>query len=195
MGPIGIALMALLALPVALRAQGPSPVPGGRVRTGTLSFDGHATAGDFVGTTSSVSGELRGAPALAGVRGWVGALVRTLKTGNNRRDRDLNKSMESGKYPTMRFELRGVRAAPGAGAGGPVRAELLGALTLHGVTRTVRLPALIDFRGGIARLRSDFGLNLKDYRIGGLSKMLGMLKMHERIEVHVDLSFALIGTR
>jgi hypothetical protein len=39
-------------------------------------------------------------------------------------------------------------------------------------------------------VRSDFPLNLKDYRIGGLSKMLGMLKMSEEIEVHVDLTFA-----
>jgi hypothetical protein len=30
----------------------------------------------------------------------------------------------------------------------------------------------------------------KDYEIGGLSKMLGMIKMHEDIEVHVDLRFA-----
>jgi hypothetical protein len=40
-------------------------------------------------------------------------------------------------------------------------------------------------------VRSDFPLNLKDYRIGGLSKLLGMLKMSEHIEVHVDLLFGL----
>jgi hypothetical protein len=43
---------------------------------------------------------------------------------------------------------------------------------------------------GEVHLRSDFPLNLKDYRIGGLTKMLGMLRMEERIEVHVDLTFA-----
>jgi hypothetical protein len=32
-------------------------------------------------------------------------------------------------------------------------------------------------------------VNLKDYRIGGLSKALGILKMHEDIVVHVDVSF------
>jgi hypothetical protein len=36
---------------------------------------------------------------------------------------------------------------------------------------------------------ASFPLNLKDYHIGGLSKMLGMLKMHELIEVHLDLAF------
>src|SRR2546426_4776292 len=36
------------------------------------------------------------------------------------------------------------------------------------------------------RVRGDFPLNLKDYRIGGLSKMLGILKMHENIEVRSE---------
>jgi hypothetical protein len=39
------------------------------------------------------------------------------------------------------------------------------------------------------RLRGETPLNLKDYKIGGLSKALGMLRMHEKIVVHVDLTF------
>jgi hypothetical protein len=39
-------------------------------------------------------------------------------------------------------------------------------------------------------LRSDFPFDLGDYEIGGLTKMLGMLRMSEGIEVHVDLTFA-----
>jgi hypothetical protein len=40
-------------------------------------------------------------------------------------------------------------------------------------------------------VRTDFPLNLKDYRIGGLSKLLGMLKMYEDIQVHGDIVFGL----
>lgn len=32
-------------------------------------------------------------------------------------------------------------------------------------------------------------LNLKDYQIGGLSKVLGILKMYEDITVHVEVTF------
>ena len=47
-----------------------------------------------------------------------------------------------------------------------------------------------DVRAGDEfHLRSDFLLNLKDYEIGGLSRMLGLLKMQEDIGVHVDLVF------
>ena len=38
-------------------------------------------------------------------------------------------------------------------------------------------------------VRGDTPLNLKDYKIGGLSKLLGTLKMDEHIVVHVDLTF------
>ena len=170
-------------------AQARGPIPNGQVTSGMLSFDGHATVGDFTGTTRTVAGQLTGAPDLSGVRGWVQAPVQSLNTGDRKRDKDLNKSMESSKYPNLRFELNQITAKGSAGDSVPV--TLHGTLNIHGVTRRVDLPGSIEFKGANARVRSDFPLNLKEYRIGGLSKMLGMLKMHENIEVHVDLIFQL----
>jgi polyisoprenoid-binding protein YceI len=171
------------------QAQQNRSVGNGRVISGSLSFDGHATAGDFTGTTDSVSGQLKGATDLIGVRGWVEAPVRTLKTGNGKRDKDLNKSMESEKYPVMRFDL--ARVSRNGGSADSVGVTLHGTLQLHGVSRNVDLPATIQFAGTNARVRTEFPLNLKDYRIGGLSKLLGMLKMYENIEIHTDLVFQL----
>ena len=181
--------LALLACHVlagnpGLWAQG-RPVPSGRVATGTLSFDGHATVGDFVGTTKTVSGQITRGADISAVRGWVEAPVRTLTTGNGKRDKDLNKSMESSKYPNIRFELSGI--TPRGGTEDSVAAMLHGALVIHGVSRKVDLPGTLQFQGPKARVRSDFPLRLKDYRIGGLSKLLGILKMYDGIEVHVDL--------
>jgi polyisoprenoid-binding protein YceI len=171
-----------------LRAQG-RPIPTGRVESGTLSFDGHATVGDFVGITKTVSGQITGGGDLSAVRGWVEAPVRTLTTGNGKRDKDLNKSLESSKYPNIRFELSGI--TPRGGSADSVAAVLHGALIIHGVTRKVDLPGSVAFQGDKARVRTDFQLRLPDYRIGGLSKMLGVLKMYDDIEVHVDLVFDL----
>jgi polyisoprenoid-binding protein YceI len=162
------------------------------VASGTLSFDGHATAGDFTGSTTSVSGQSTAASDLSGLRGWVEAPVQTLKTGNGKRDKDLNKSMESDKYPTMRFDLTTVSRTGGSADSAEVM--LHGGLTLHGVTRKVDLPATIRFTGSEARVRTEFPLSLKDYHIGGLSKLLGMLKMYDKIEVHADLVFRLART-
>jgi polyisoprenoid-binding protein YceI len=174
-------------------AQATQPIPDGRVISGMLSFDGRATAGDFVGTTATVSGQLTGASELTGVRGWVEAPVSTLKTGNGKRDKDLNKSMESDKFPLLRFEL--ARVTRTGGTGDSLAVMLHGPLAIHGVTRDVDLPATVQLTGSTARVRTDFPLNLKDYHIGGLSKMLGMLKMYEDIKVHTDLVFQLGAAR
>jgi polyisoprenoid-binding protein YceI len=182
-----------MIMTVSLAAQVRAPIPDGRLASGTLSFDGRATVGDFTGTTSTVTGQLSGAPELAAVHGWVEAPVESLKTGNRKRDKDLNKSMESSRYPKLRFELS--RIAPKQSSGDSIPVTLFGSLILHGVTRRVELPGVIEFGGSTARVRSDFPLNLKDYRIGGLSKMLGLLKMNENIEVHVNVAFDLAPAR
>ena len=172
--------------PLAAQAPAEPTVPSGILREGTLSFDARATTGGFTGTTTTVTGEMQGG-ALTEVRGWVEAPVRTLVTGNERRDRDLNKSMESGKYPAIRFELTEV-TAPEAG-GDSVRVELHGRFLIHGVIREATVPASVARHAEGIRVRGEMPLNLKDYGIGGLTKMLGMLKMDEEILVHVDLMF------
>jgi polyisoprenoid-binding protein YceI len=96
--------------------------------------------------------------------------------------------MESNKHPTMRFELLGV-ALDGSPAD-TAAVQMQGKLTLHGVTHEVALPGRVWKDGDALRLRSDFPLDLGDYEIGGLTKLLGMLRMQEGIEVHVDLTFA-----
>lgn len=180
-------LLCVAFLPLAGAASAQRVIADGTVREGTLSFDGRATAGNFTGTTTSLSGEMTGGDGLSAVRGWVEAPVNTLKTGNNRRDRDLNKSMESEKYPTIRFELTGVTAQDPPSDSMPV--TLQGRFIIHGVTREVSVPARVTFRPDGVSVQGTTPLNLKDYEIGGLTKMLGMLKMHEEIVVHVELAF------
>jgi len=179
----------LVGLLWATVAPAQSPIPAAPLVRGTLSFDGHATLGDFVGTTDSVRGEMTGSAGLAAVRGWVEGRVAALNTGNGKRDRDLRKSMEVDSFPTMRFDLARVAIADEQLPSDSTAVTLRGRLTIHGVTHDVDIPARVWITADTIRVRGDFPLNLKDYRIGGLSKMLGILKMHENIEVHVDLVF------
>ena len=65
--PLLVAPLYLWPAPAAAQLDG--TIPNGHVTTGTLSFDGHATVGDFTGTTSEVKGEMTGGcPRCAG--GW-----------------------------------------------------------------------------------------------------------------------------
>jgi polyisoprenoid-binding protein YceI len=171
-----------------LHAQMPRPIPGGTVREGRLSFDGRATTGAFTGTTTTVRGEMSGGGSLAEVRGWVDAPVSTLLTGNGHRDKDLNKSLEFNLYPTIRFDLTGV--TPGVERGDTVDVVLQGRFNIHGVTREASIPAVVITQPDAIRVRGDTPLSLKDYKIQGLSKLLGTLKMYDKIVVRLDLSFA-----
>jgi polyisoprenoid-binding protein YceI len=183
---IMIAVLLLCLTSTYAYAQAQRTIPEGVVREGKLSFDAHATAGDFTGTTNTVTGKVQGGQ-LAEVRGWVEAPVRTLTTGNQRRDRDLNKSMESEKYPAIRFELASVTGAPAPSDSEAV--VLHGRFIIHGVTREATFPASLAFHPEGIRVHATTPLNLKDYKIGGLSKAFGLLSMNEHIVVHIDLLF------
>ena len=173
--------------PASSAAQ--SAIAPGQVTAGTLSFDGHATVGDFVGTTSTVTGEMNGGAGLASISGWVEAPVNTIKTGKDKRDRDMNKSMESDQYPMIRFELDSV--TPGTVTGDTTAVTLHGRFLIHGVTQPADLTGKVLVTQTEAHVWAGTPLNLKDYKIGGLSKALGLLKMNEKIEVHIDVTFGL----
>jgi polyisoprenoid-binding protein YceI len=170
-----------------LHAQAPKLIPDGAVREGTLSFEGRATTGAFTGTTATVRGQMSGGGSLSDVRGWVDAPVSTLVTGNDHRDKDLNKSLASDLYPTIRFDLTGV--THGVERGDTVDVVLQGRFNIHGVTREVSIPATVLRQPDAIRVRADAPLSLKDYKVEGLSKMMGMLKMYDRILLHVDVRF------
>ena len=173
---------------MAHAAHAQRTVPDASVVSGTLSFDGHSTVGDFVGRTTAVTGKSSGG-ALTMVHGWVEAPVDSLRTDNDHRDRDMRSAMESDKYPVIRFDLAGVSDVSPA-QGDSLQATLRGTLVIHGVTKEVALPATLVFKGDSVHVTSSFPLNLNDYQVKHLSRMLGMLKMHPDIQVHVNLAFA-----
>jgi polyisoprenoid-binding protein YceI len=183
-----ILLLAILLPSAAATLAAQRAIPSGTIGAGVLSFEGHATVGDFTGTTSTVTGEMTGGTDLSAVRGWVEAPVKSLETGNGKRDKDLNKSMESGKYPVIRFDLTGV--VPGAARGDTVDVTLLGTFLIHGVSRADSIMATVLLLPDGVRVQGKAPLDLSDYKIGGLSKALGMLKVSEAILIRLDLTFA-----
>lgn len=180
---IVFSLLLLWAAPVGAQA-----VPSLPNVSGELAFDASATLGDFTGRTTTLSGRLVGATSLGDVRGWVEAPARSLMTGNGKRDRDMYKSLEVEEHPTIRFELDAV--APGGMDGDSIPVTLRGRFTIRGATNTHAVPGWVWLGERTVRFRGRLPMNLKDYDIGGLSKMLGLLKMDEQIVVRVDVTFS-----
>lgn len=174
-------LVTLLVVAGTARAQAKAGAVDAVLVSGRLSFVGHATVGDFVGATNTMTGVVTG--DLGNAKGWVESPAATLATGNDRRDRDMRASLEVVRYPTMRFDLG--RTSPGDGS------ELIlhGTLTIHGVSRMVELHSVLGRSADTLRVTAEFSLDLTDYRIGGLTKLFGLLRMERLIEVQLDLRF------
>lgn len=173
---------ALVRPPAAAQA-----IPSRSVVQGELRFEGRGTLGSFVGRTTTLRGALIGAPRLDGVRGWVEGEAKTLLTGNGRRDRDMWKSLEVERFPTIRFDLDAV--APGPTEHDSVAVTLRGRFTIHGVTRESAVRGWAHVEPGRVRFHGLTPLVLTDYGIGGLSKAFGLLKMDPDVVVRMELVF------
>lgn len=180
-----IIMVLLIAGPVAAQR----PIPASSSVSGRLSYDGRGTLGGFVGSTDSLVGRLDAAADLSGVSGYVAARARTLRTGNGKRDRDQWASLEVDSFPFIRYEVDSVSV--GATTGDTIAVVLRGRFDIHGVKRAVDLPSRLVLTAPSAHLTAGTPLDLRDYRIGGLSKMLGVLKMDPNIVVHIDVVFML----
>lgn len=165
------------------------PAPNAVLRSGTLSFTAHSTVGDFVGATTAVSGGVIGNADIANARGWVEASVATLSTANRLRDHDLRATMEVDKYPTIKFELAAVAVDSPDASSNTVTGALCGALTIHGVTRDVAIPATLLEIGDTIDVSGAFPLDLTDYKVGGLTRLFGTLRVRHEIEVRFRVRF------
>ena len=177
------ALLALLGTAAPLAAQAPV-VPSTGI-SGTLSFDARATLGEFTGTTTRLAGQITGGPGLETIRGWVEAPVDSIRTGNRLRDRDMRRALESDAHPHIRFDLAEIRPSPIQGR--EMVATLVGRFTIHGTSRDVTLPATLTWGPDGIRLRALLPMDVRDYGITRLSKLLGTLRMHPDIVVRIDL--------
>jgi len=165
-------------------------VASGSLTSAELWFDATASLGAFRGVTQAARGNLNGAPLLSQVTGHVEADADGLTTGNGLRDRDMMKSLDVRSHPTMRFDLDSLRVV--TSGTDSVKVELIGRMSIRGVTRMERIPALITIDGANARAVGHFEMNVKDYGVSGLRKMFGLLKMDEVIRVGFDVTFTAI---
>lgn len=181
-------LLVLGSVPAALIA---APVhaqtPFGAVKSASLWFDAKASLGPFRGITHTATGHITGGPSNASVRGFVEMPSASLTTDNSIRDHDMRKTLEVEKFPTVRFDLDSVVVL--SETTDSARVELLGRLSIHGVTKRVRLPADVHSERSQIRVTGGFDVVLPEYKVTNLKRMLGALVMQETIRVGLDVTF------
>jgi hypothetical protein len=60
---------------------------------------------------------------------------------------------------------------------------------IRGITRRVDLPATITRVAATTRVTSVFPVDLSDYGVSGLTRLLGLVRVRPTIEVRVNLWF------
>jgi polyisoprenoid-binding protein YceI len=142
-------------------------VAGYRVREQLASL---SAPSDAVGRTSAITGTFtltQSASSYTVTAANFSVDVTTLTSDQSRRDNRIHsQGLESDRYPTATFKLSTPIALPAtAAAGQTITISATGALTIHGVTRTVTIPidarlsgSQIELVGSITFPFSDFGM-------------------------------------
>jgi polyisoprenoid-binding protein YceI len=180
---VSVALL-IAAAPSVLPAQAVTPGP---LRHAEITFAIKATkVADFVGRVDSVRAEFSGT-SLATVTGWVEVRLHDMHTGIGLRDTHMRGAMRADSFPTIRFALTSVDV--GAASGDSVAVVFRGDLTIHGVTRAVRVPGHVVDRGGVVDIAASFPIDMREYGIVPPTRFFGAIKVDPLVGVGVRLTF------
>ena len=140
---------------------------GYRVRERLANLDAES---DAVGRTSDVTGSITVVEAAAGAQltaGQVSIDTTTIASDEGRRDDRLrSEGLQTDQFPTATFTLTQPVDVPAAAlAGTPTNVTLVGDLTLHGVTRSVEIPAQATLTNGKVQVAGSLTFPLADFEI------------------------------
>jgi len=150
------------------------------VGDGSVGFHAEGPAGLKIrGTSSGIrTSESQGKVTIV-------APTTDFKTGIGLRDRHLKEYLESETHPTAELVVdRAQITLPSGGA--PASGSLTAPLTLHGVTKPVRVDYRITPAGGQLKVHGDIDLKIQDFGI----KKPCYLGVCVGDQVHVDADFA-----
>jgi polyisoprenoid-binding protein YceI len=178
---------AALALPGASTAPGTSAAPTASfdgVVAGTWSVASGSQAGyrvreqlanlpaqsDAVGRTSAVTGSITietSGTTTSLTAASVSVDTTSITSDKSQRDGRLRaEGLQTDSFPTATFKLTKAVEVPAAAMAGTATAiTLTGDLTLHGVTKSVDIPAKVQLAGGTVEVAGSISFPLSDYSI------------------------------
>jgi polyisoprenoid-binding protein YceI len=172
------AVLALGCLATAVAGEIVLPIDAGK---SALTFSVKRPGETIEGTAHQFEGEVRLDPADLSKGGSVVLVVRadSLETGNRLRDRKMrNTHLEAERYPTIVFRSTSVQV-------GAEKGIVEGTLSLHGVDRTLMVPATIRYDSGVLTAEGNADLTYSDFGIP-IPKFLWLV-MDDVIGVHFRL--------
>jgi polyisoprenoid-binding protein YceI len=160
--------------------------------SGVFGFMGHSHR--FV--IRQFSGEIKASPESPESSSVeIHAVAESLEETGKFSEKDLNKIntdlrtdvLETSKFPEIVFKSTSVSASKGKE--GAYQVQILGDLTLHGVTRQVTIPATVTLNGNTLRVVGQFEVRRENFDLKTESAGGGTVKVAQKMEI----SFELVG--
>ena len=160
------------------------------------TIESNTTFEDFVGRTNKVSGTLKIDLKKKTGSGKIIVDLASVNTGIDARDEHMRSEgwLNVAKYPTATFETTSVKSKGGD------KFDVTGKFTLHGVTKTIKVPATVKyvaeseltkknrFNGDVVQLKTKFNIKLSDYGI----MVPAMAK--DKVANEVTIGLSVVGT-
>lgn len=166
-----------------------APPPARLLDTTTITFTAHDGRGGFTGSAPVADATVRVDPEHpATARGSLTVRTAGITTGNVLRDRNAERGVfQADRYPTLRYAVTNVRAAPAdLPDGGTSHVVVTGRLTLHGITREVAAAGTVTRHGDRLDVRLRFDVRLSDF---GMDRPRFLfLQVDDLVNVTVELA-------
>lgn len=65
--------------------------------------------------------------------------------------------------------------------------KIVGALTLHGVTRQISIPTKVTLSGNELRAQGEFSINRSDFKVKATSALHGMIRVRDKVKFEFDI--------
>ena len=158
----------------------------GKLVSGSVRLDAAEDAGQLVFDMRSFLADTPEARKVLGLAGQTDESTRR-QTTDNMLGPDV---LDVGRHPTATFDIGSALRAARPGAGPRPTVDLVGAFTLHGVTRKVVIPVEIESHGPILRLTGSFRIKQTDFGIKPYKKLGGVVGVADELSIHGDIRIA-----
>jgi polyisoprenoid-binding protein YceI len=158
---------------------------------GLLWFKGHdhfVAVREFTGEASLTPDSIT--PASLRITAKAASMVETRDVFTEPQKKIINQELREivllpDQYPDIVFKSTNVTGSK-TGAN-QYDLNIVGDLTLHGVTRAIKIPTKVTVTGNELRAQGEFSINRSDFKVKATSAMHGMIRVRDKVKFEFDI--------
>jgi polyisoprenoid-binding protein YceI len=158
---------------------------------GLLWFKGHnhlIAVREFTGEARITPDSIT--PASLEITAKAGSMVETSSVFTEPQKQIINKELREivlhpDQYPEIIFRSTSVTGKLTSDAYYDL--QIIGNLTLHGVTRQIKIPTKVSLTGNDLRAQGEFNINRSDFKVKATSAMHGLIRVKNRVKFTFDI--------